>query len=222
MRKLMEQFDKMMRSNPGMAQQNFGFNNQQRQNQRPNQGSMQNNRLPNNMGNMPYPNPGPNPMFRQQMPNPQAFPQLMNPAMRNMPAPPFQMYPPMQPMMMQPPMMNPMMMGSNPMMAPNQVPQQAQRPNQQTIEWVLSNKAEFAKQGVDQQKRTLGAILYPLVEKKVSDKTLTPKVTGMLIDLEVLTVDEIIETITNPKELADRIQEAVQLIEEEGQQENHH
>jgi len=103
-------------------------------------------------------------------------------------------------------MMNPMM---NPSFAAQHQPQKAQSLD---INWVLANRNEFNKFTDERKKKTLGSILYPLIEKEVKNENLTPKVTGMLIDLDVLTPDEIIETITNPVELKERIKEAVDLI----------
>lgn len=141
-----------------------------------------------------------------------------------------------QPMM--PSMMNPMMMGSqmnafpgqgmppymmgNNMMMPSQIPSmnpafgmQQGTPHNIDINWILSNRKEFDTFTPDRVKKTLGSILYPLVLKQVNNQELTAKVTGMLIDLEVLTPQEIIEMITNPTELRERIDEALGLIKGE-------
>jgi len=54
--------------------------------------------------------------------------------------------------------------------------------------------------------------MYPLVEKNVSDKESVPKITGMLIDLEVLKSIEILEIMENEEALKERIEEAMGII----------
>lgn len=133
---------------------------------------------------------------------------------------PFQMFQPGQPN--QNPMMNMNMMfpGQHlpfvtpPMPQPQPTPKTFSR----DIEWIMSNRKEFDSYSSDEKKKILGSILYNLVFSKIKDKDMTPKITGMLIDLEVLTVSEIIDTITNPQLLAERVEEAIQLIREEGNQ----
>jgi hypothetical protein len=58
-------------------------------------------------------------------------------------------------------------------------------------------------------------MLFPLV-KQISGDSLAPKITGMLIDLSVLEVTEILEFLENNELLVERVQEAVELIQSEG------
>jgi len=59
--------------------------------------------------------------------------------------------------------------------------------------------------------------LFPLVEKISSDSSLSPKITGMLIDFEVFEVSEILEFLENEELLKERIKEAEELIESNSQ-----
>lgn len=87
------------------------------------------------------------------------------------------------------------------------------------IDWIVANKGEFNDLDDDVKKRSLGTILFPLIQELIKDKPnageLTPKVTGMLIDLDVLTVDDIIESIQNTSILQQRVTEAIELIHED-------
>lgn len=129
---------------------------------------------------------------------------MRQPNMTNMPnmSNMMQMNPMMNPMMnnqmnlfgnqgmpMQPYMMGQNMMMANPGMQINPAfGMQQQQTGQIDIQWILSNKREFENFPSEKIKKTLGSILYPLVHKQVDNQELTAKVTGMLIDLEVLTV----------------------------------
>ena len=46
------------------------------------------------------------------------------------------------------------------------------------------------------------------------DKSKVSKITGMLIDLEILEIDEIIEVLMNPISLSERVKEALEVIED--------
>lgn len=56
--------------------------------------------------------------------------------------------------------------------------------------------------------------MYPLVEANVQNAEHVPKITGMLIDLEVLRAHEIVEIMENQEALKDRIDEAIGIINE--------
>jgi len=56
--------------------------------------------------------------------------------------------------------------------------------------------------------------MYPLVESNVQNAEHVPKITGMLIDLEVLRAHEIVEIMENQEALKDRIDEAIGIINE--------
>lgn len=86
------------------------------------------------------------------------------------------------------------------------------------INEILSHRGEFDALDTDNQKRKLGTILFPLIQTRLAGtpngEQLTPRVTGMLIDLDVLNIDDIIESIQNGELLNQRIKEAIELINE--------
>ena len=54
--------------------------------------------------------------------------------------------------------------------------------------WVKNNEEEFDRLSAQEKKYILGNTLYPKIEELVQDENLVPKVTGMLVDLEILPV----------------------------------
>jgi len=81
----------------------------------------------------------------------------------------------------------------------------------------LKNKwSEFIKLDKEKQRNILGELLFPLIKDKVGDN-LAPKITGMLIDLDVLEISEIFEFLEDLDLLHERIEEAKQLILSEAQ-----
>lgn len=81
----------------------------------------------------------------------------------------------------------------------------------------LKNKwNEFIKLDKEKQRNILGELLFPLIKSRVGDH-LAPKITGMLIDLDVLEISEIFEFLEEPDLLYERIEEAKNLIESESQ-----
>lgn len=87
-----------------------------------------------------------------------------------------------------------------------------------TVQEVLSFRAEFDALDSSTKKRKLGTILFPLIQAKLNNRPngnqLTPRVTGMLIDLDVLNVNDILESIQVKDILDQRISEAIELINE--------
>lgn len=60
-------------------------------------------------------------------------------------------------------------------------------------------------------------MIYPKVKAKLDkrnedSKTLTPKITGMLIDFTVFELEDIIDMIDKDEDLEERIDEALELI----------
>ena len=84
-----------------------------------------------------------------------------------------------------------------------------------TADSIKDNLIHFLQLDTDKQRCYLGELLYPLVQKNLSDakKNLAPKITGMLIDLTVLEVSEILEQIYNEDVLKSRIAEAIMVWE---------
>jgi len=70
----------------------------------------------------------------------------------------------------------------------------------------------------EKQRNILGELLFPLIKAQVGD-SIAPKITGMLIDLDVLEISEIFEFLEDPELLKERITEAKELIESENQEE---
>lgn len=162
---------------------------------------------------------------------------MVNPFMNPMMMAP-QFHPMMNPMMghMQMPMMGqmqmPMMQAGIPTMPIQQPqgqpqvhampqaqvqPQQQQGPGQKDLKWLKSSVREFNSKPISEQKMILGNLMYQKVAEHTKNINLIPKITGMLIDLEVLSIEEIIEILENRAILAERIDEAIKIIEEDSQ-----
>lgn len=73
---------------------------------------------------------------------------------------------------------------------------------------------EFLRLPVEERKNRLGNIMYERVKTFESNEQLIPKITGMLIDTEVLDFGEILEIIENDVALKERIAEAIEVINE--------
>ena len=116
-------------------------------------------------------------------------------------------------------------MPMTPQMTPNSNQKTSDVPEQLDYIKIASNlrakKDEFLKQSVEEQKNTLGNIMYQRVKSVQKDEELIPKITGMLIDTEVLEFDEIMEIIEDEKALKERIEEAIEVIKENKEGEDH-
>ena len=92
-----------------------------------------------------------------------------------------------------------------------------QQKNRQNSEITMKNfrtkLPELLNLDKKEQRKVLGALLFPTVLEIVGSER-TPKVTGMLIDLSVLEVTEVLEFLENPKLLQERIDEAIELIQD--------
>jgi hypothetical protein len=89
--------------------------------------------------------------------------------------------------------------------------------NKEIAQELRQHKNYFLDLKSDEQKNFLGNIMYLRVKKFNKDENLVPKITGMLIDLEVLDYDEIVDIIENDEALKDRIDEAIDVITENNQ-----
>merc|ERR1712048_1211278 len=69
---------------------------------------------------------------------------------------------------------------------------QAQNAPVRDLEWLKKNLDAFERFDNHEKKNILGNLMYPLVEQNVSIPEHVPKITGMLIDLEVLRANEIV------------------------------
>jgi len=61
-----------------------------------------------------------------------------------------------------------------------------------TIDNLFSKMELFIKLDKDKQRNILGELLFPKIKAAAGD-AIAPKITGMLIDLDVLEISEIIE-----------------------------
>ena len=82
--------------------------------------------------------------------------------------------------------------------------------------WIRNNMAEFQAMSDADQKQLLGILMFEKVSK-VTTPQLSPKVTGMLIDLEVLDLNDVLEILESQDKLKDMVNDARQIIEEAGQ-----
>lgn len=83
-----------------------------------------------------------------------------------------------------------------------------------TPQWLKENQAEFMELDEERKRNLLGEMMYKKVNSQNIDANKVSKVTGMLIDLEILEIDEIVEMLTNDEVLVDRINEAIEVINE--------
>jgi len=83
-----------------------------------------------------------------------------------------------------------------------------------TVQNLRTKLPEFLNLDDNKQRQILGELLFPLV-LGTAGNDLAPKITGMLIDLSVLEVTEILEFLENPELLAERVHEAKELIQNE-------
>jgi len=95
-----------------------------------------------------------------------------------------------------------------------QVQSQTQPQTQGTAQQTPFKMDEFLGLDQNKQRMILGEMLFPRVQN-ISGPALAPKITGMLIDLSVLEVSEILEFIENEELLVERVEEAVELIKGE-------
>lgn len=81
--------------------------------------------------------------------------------------------------------------------------------------WLKSNKEEFMGYDTEQKRMILGELMFKKVsqQEEIEDSKVS-KITGMLIDLEILEIEEIILMLTNPENLTVRVKEALEVIQE--------
>lgn len=170
-----------------------------------------------NMMQFPMKQPGKRgpkgPMMGPMMPG--GFPAAFAPGMPGMPM--------MQPMMPMGPGMAPGMLAAMPPVMqqmpvprPGVAPENMQGPPdyKKIAEDLRRTQKEFQAMSVDEQKNRLGNIMYNRVRSVQKNEQLIPKITGMLIDTDVLEFDEILEIIEDDNALKERIEEAIEVINE--------
>ena len=108
------------------------------------------------------------------------------------------------------------MVGPNTMMLPKiqgQLPTEDNSPKW-TVDQLAQNQQEFLELQEEKQRNILGELMYPKVQEKCDDHAKVSKITGMLIDLEILELEEIVDILNNEEALEERIKEALEVIEE--------
>ena len=84
-----------------------------------------------------------------------------------------------------------------------------------TPQWLSQNKEKFEAFDPERQRNLLGSLMYKKVDAIQNiEQEKVSKVTGMLIDTEILDLDEIIELLVNDASLQERVQEALEVIDE--------
>lgn len=109
-----------------------------------------------------------------------------------------------------------------PQQAPIPPPQEpkvdsANQTEERDLTWLIQNKSTFEAMDPNEKRRLLGNLMYYRVSNQPIKKDLIPKITGMLIDLEVLDLSDIIEILTKDDVLNERIQDAISIINEADQ-----
>ena len=83
------------------------------------------------------------------------------------------------------------------------------------VDWLKQNKKEFLNFDKEKQSNLMGNLMYSRVSNSgLAEKSAVPKITGMLIDLDILDYEEIIDILLNDESLKERINEAVEVINE--------
>jgi polyadenylate-binding protein len=85
-----------------------------------------------------------------------------------------------------------------------------------TVQSLKDKLDDFLKLEPEKQRNILGELLFPKILRR-SRPEHAPKITGMLVDFEVLTIQDILEMLEDDGILDERIQEAQELINSEGQ-----
>jgi hypothetical protein len=98
----------------------------------------------------------------------------------------------------------------------NLVAPDAPVPARRDYEWMKNNQEEFMQLPQRDQKVILGETLYPKIKEIVKDDSLVPKLTGMLIDFEVLGIPDIRHMIESTDELKGRVEEAIEIVNSGG------
>ena len=103
---------------------------------------------------------------------------------------------------------------SNPVSTPNSLSRQNERKEPQyDVNWLKHNKKEFMAFDTDKQRNILGELMFAKIQNtKLVAPDNVSKVTGMLIDLEILDYEEIIDMLENSESLSERINEALEVI----------
>lgn len=77
---------------------------------------------------------------------------------------------------------------------------------------INSNITFFESLPEEKKKKILGHEMFKRVKEKCSTQEMVPKITGMLIDFDVLTVPQMLEIIEDDAMLEERVQEAISIL----------
>ena len=97
------------------------------------------------------------------------------------------------------------------------VPQAVPQPIERDVNWLKNNLDTFKNYSDSDKKNLMGTLMYSKILGVLgqAEQAIIPKITGMLIDLEVLEIDEIVEILTDDTLLRERIVEAQAIIDDE-------
>lgn len=103
---------------------------------------------------------------------------------------------------------------SNPISTPSSLSRQNERKEPQyDVDWLKHHKKDFMNFDSDKQRNVLGELMFAQIQiTKLVALGNVSKVTGMLIDLEILDYEEIIDMLENADSLKERINEALEVI----------
>lgn len=80
------------------------------------------------------------------------------------------------------------------------------------LAWLINNQSKFEMMDSNEKRKLLGNLMYYRVATQNVDKDLVPKITGMLIDLDVLELTDIIDILTKEDSLKEKIADAISVI----------
>lgn len=98
----------------------------------------------------------------------------------------------------------------------NQKMQELHIKEEYDLNWLINNKQTF-EQFTDERKREiLGENMFKEIStiEGIENDNIS-KVTGMLIDLEILTLEEILDLLQNKEDLMERVNEAIEIIKDD-------
>jgi RNA recognition motif-containing protein len=99
--------------------------------------------------------------------------------------------------------------------SPTSNPNEPNTDNAYDVSWLRINQREFQDFSEEKKRNILGELMFNSVSKQgITDPAKISKITGMLIDLEILELEEILDMLENEDSLKERISEALDVIEE--------
>lgn len=101
----------------------------------------------------------------------------------------------------------------------NSTPSSSSRPGEKkeefSIDWLKANRKEFDLFDKEKQNQIMGTLMYNWILKSdLVEESEIPKITGMLIDQEILELEEIIDILINDETMKERVAEAAEVIKD--------